>query len=450
MSTATAARTDAELSQAATLVARTIRLPDDVQPDLIAVGGGPGAVLWQREGGGLAGRGEALKISFPDGLDGDGATEPGHRVAAVLNAIVVEDEVGRPGCGPVAIGALPFDRRATASLSVPSVITGRAADGTAWMTTVAPVGSRPAGPAGQTLATLSSLAPSAPPDGFSLLSGRPQAEWCGLVEQAVAAIRAGRLAKVVLAREVLVEANRQLVPVDILRRLHALYPSCMLFAVDGFVGASPELLVSRIGPEIASHPLAGTIPHSGDPKADQRAAAGLLASPKEQQEHRLVVDAVAGVLGTVCDRLDVPVAPSIVSLRNVSHLGTLITGRLTGRATPGTAEPSASSAPSAPSALELVGRLHPTPAVAGTPTADALAYLREEEGFDRGRYAGPVGWMDRNGDGAWAVGIRSAEIRGHRARLFAGVGVVADSEPESELAETQLKLQALLAAVVRP
>jgi menaquinone-specific isochorismate synthase len=438
---------DAELAGAATLIARTVELPHGADVDLLAVGAAPGGVVWQREGAGLAGRGEALRITLPGGLDDTGAV----RVAEVLGAISVEDEVGRPGCGPVAVGALPFDRREPASLVIPAVVAGRAADGTAWLTTIAPAGgarSHMARPElAQALRTLTSLPAMTPPDGFSLVSGRPHAEWCAVVGHAVAAIAAGRFAKVVLAREVLVEANRQLVPADILRRLHALYPSCIVFAADGFLGASPELLVSRVGHEIASHPLAGTIPHSGDPIADERAAAQLLTSPKERQEHRLVVEAVAEVLAPLCEQLDVPEAPSIVSLRNVSHLGTLVRGRLQATSPrAGGARPDQRAL----SVLDLVARLHPTPAVAGTPNDEAVAYLLEVEGFDRGHYAGPVGWMDANGDGAWAVGIRSAEIRGHHARLFAGVGVVADSDPDSELAETQLKLQALLAAVVRP
>jgi menaquinone-specific isochorismate synthase len=440
MTTATPARTGTDatgaepaqtLAQAATLTARTARLPPGFEPDLLAIGGVPGAVVWQHGAAGVAGRGEALRITLHGGLADPGASE---RVAAILGAIAVDDEVGRAGCGPVAIGALPFERSARATLVVPAIMAGRAADGTTWITTVGPATGEWPQPV-EAIEALAVLPDMNPPDSFSLASGRPHAEWCALVGHAVAAIRAGRFDKVVLAREVLVEANRQLIAVDVLRRLHALYPSCIVFAADGFLGASPELLISRTGPEIASHPLAGTIAHSGDPEADGRAAAGLLASAKERHEHRLVVDAVAAALRPVCDRLDVPETPSIVSLRNVSHLGTLLCGHLAGVEA---------------SALDLVAALHPTPAVSGAPNEEALAYLREVEGFDRGRYAGPVGWQDRNGDGAWAVGIRSAELRGHRARLFAGVGVVADSDPAAELAETQLKLQALLAAVVRP
>ncbi len=209
----------------------------------------------------------------------------------------------------------------------------------------------------------------------------------------------------------------------------------MVFSTGTFLGASPELLVSRQGRRVRSHPLAGTVARSGDPTADAALTGRLLDSAKEREEHRLVVDEVAAGLRPVCRALDVPEMPSIVALRNVSHLGTLIEGELEGDEV---------------TALDLVRRLHPTPAVAGTPTAAAVSYLQGVEGFDRGCYAGPVGWMDSRGDGEWAVAVRSAEVHGNTARLFAGVGVVGDSDPAAELAETQLKLQALLAAVVRP
>lgn len=392
------------------LVARTVAV-DPAEVDLLAFAGDDG-VLFEREGFGLAGRGAALRV-------------PAARAAEALASMGGDDEVGRPGTGPVAFGALPFLPGAPGPMVVPAVVVGRARDGTAWRTTVGGAHSpAPAAPARRR-----------PPDDFRLTAARPHDEWLGVIADAVAAIRSGRLRKVVLAREVAVEANRPLLPVDVLGRLRALYPSCMLFSVDGFVGASPELLVSRRGDAVRSQPMAGTIPRSGDPEVDARLASALLASGKDRREHALVVDAVAAALRPHCAALDVPAEPSIVPLRNVSHLGTVLTGRL---------------GADAPSALDLATVLHPTPAVGGTPTAEALAYIAGAEGLDRGRYAGPVGWVDARGDGEWAVGVRSAELDGHRARLFAGVGVVAESVPEVELAETQLKLQALLAAVVRP
>lgn len=398
------------------LVARTTRLSLSDAPDLVALAGEDG-LLFSREGSGFAARGCALRVDW--------------RVAReALASVECDDEVGLPGTGPVTLGALPFDPAGSAELVIPEVLVGVSSDGAAWLTTVGR-GSAPR-------LGLDALAPPAAqpsPDGFSLISGQSHEEWCAMVAAAVDTVRSGRLEKVVLAREVHVETNRPIVRTAVLARLRALYPSCMLFHFDGFLGASPELLVSRRGRAVRSHPLAGTIPHSGDPEVDGRMAAEMLASPKERYEHKVVVDSVAAVLAEVCGSLDVPDVPSIVPLRNVSHLGTRLTGVL-------------ASPP--PDALALVERLHPTPAVAGAPLHDAMAYIASAEPFDRGLYAGAVGWMDSRGDGDWAVGIRSATVSGNRATLVAGVGVVADSVPEAELAETQLKLQALLAAVVRP
>src|SRR5439155_5935719 len=231
-------------------------------------------------------------------------------------------------------GARAFDPRADGTLVVPRIVIGRAGDGTVWATTVG-AGVLP------DLAPEPEPSPSDRPDGFVLRSSRSHRDWCRVVAEAVAAIRGGAMAKVVLAREVVVAANRPIQPADVLGRLRALYPSCTVFSAEGFLGASPETLVERTGDRVRAHPLAGTIPRSGDPAADERMAAALLASDKERHEHRLVVEQVAALLGQWCAELDVPDVPSIVPLRNVSHLGTVLTGRLP------------APAPSAPSALEL-------------------------------------------------------------------------------------------------
>ena len=281
-------------------------------------------------------------------------------------------------------------------------------------------------------------APTPPPDEFRLTSARPHQDFLDRVRAALAEIAAGSLDKLVLAREVTVHANRPFRQADLVGRLRALHPSCTTFAIDGFIGATPELLVARRGGQITSVPLAGTAARSGDPDSDRKAEAALLSSAKERAEHRVVVDAITSALAPVVERLEVPEGPVIRELRNVSHLGTSITGAL------------ASRDGRYPSALELVGLLHPTPAVAGTPVDLALDYLAKLEELDRDRYAGPVGWVDARGDGEWYLGIRSAIVEGSHARLFAGVGIVPDSDPAAELAETQLKLQAFLAAAVRP
>jgi menaquinone-specific isochorismate synthase len=455
---------------AARLAATTARLAgqgtgiDAAHVDLLAAAGSDG-VLWQHEGFGLAGRGVALRIELPRGLRDAAAVA---EVAGSLAAIQRSDDVAGPGTGAVALGALPFVRDAPGVLVVPRVVIGRR-DGEAWITTIAgPGDGSSAGRLADRMATdaLSGWADPRPaPSQFTLTSVMDHDAWGRLVAGAVARIDDGALGKVVLARQIAVTANRPFVTYDVLSRLLALYPTCMVFRVDGFLGASPELLIERRGAHVASHPLAGTIGRSGDLATDEALIARLLASPKERREHAYVIEGLRRTLGPVCDSLDVPGKPTVLELRNVSHLATRLTGVLSAvpdvptgpggrRGDPGHAGPSAGERAHpglrVPTALQLVARVHPTPAVGGTPTDEAVAYIGEVEGFDRGRYAGPVGWMDARGDGSWAIGLRSAHVDGDHASIYAGVGVVAGSRPEAELEETQLKLQALLAALVRP
>jgi menaquinone-specific isochorismate synthase len=402
-------------------------------PDLIALGAGPGGVLWASEDVSLAGQGVALRLAY--------RAESAPEISRALETIEVRDELAIPGSGPVAFGALPFDPHLPGELIVPRRVVGRRGD--QWWETV--IGPRHAGGDDDESRSWAGDLPAAPgragklsPDQFSLTPSMPHAEWMQVVAETVERIRGGELAKVVLARRVDVVANRPFVVPEVVARLAALYPACMIFHVDGFIGASPELLVRREGARFASHPLAGTVARSGDRPADEALVAGLLASTKDRWEHRIVIDHLAQVLASWCETLDVPDSPAVLGLRNVSHLATRVEGRLARR--DGTL----------PSALDLVAAIHPTAAVGGYPTGDALSYLEKVEGFDRGRYAGPVGWVDARGDGAWALGIRSACLDGAEASMYAGVGVVSESDPAAELAETQLKLQALLAALVRP
>lgn len=404
------------------LIATTIELTDP--PDLLAVAGDRG-LLFRTEHGGVAGTGEAARIDLPDGLSDPEA------VAAVTRFLAAIPTEGS-GPGPVAIGALPFDPVAPGHLTVPSRTVVRRGD-SAWLTTVGPPGGRPdqaalSDPDGE-------LNPQ-PPDEFRLTPTMTHAQWKDVIAAAVEVLDRGEMDKVVLARRIDIEANRPFVVSDVLERLSSLYPSCMLYSIEGFVGASPELLMSRTGDLIESNPLAGTVARSGDVHGDEVLVGRLMNSSKIRHEHRVVVDAIAAALEPLCSSIDVPREPSVLGLRNVSHLATHITGRL---------------APDHPlSALELAARIHPTPAVGGLPVTEAIGYLEKVEGFERGHYAGPVGWIDGRGDGCFAVGIRGAEVSGATAHLFAGNGIVSGSDPAEELAETQLKLQALLAALVRP
>ena len=396
-----------------TLVARTRRLDHDV--DLLTVAGADG-VLVARDGVGLAGRGTVLEIDVTD----VGAAQ------AELAAITVDDEVGGPGTGPVAFGAWPFLPGPGRRLRVPEVIVGRDDRGSRWVTTVGDVDPTP---------VLRDQEPAPVlPERVTVQATQAADDWCAAVVAGRDAVRAGELRKVVLARQLVVESDRPFDRRGVLRRLAAAFPGCVLAAVDGFVCASPETLVSRHDDVVRSHPLAGTAPRGGDPTADARLAAGLLASAKDRAEHQVTIDFVHQTLLPWCSFLDEEAEPSVVGVANVQHLGTMVEGQLS--------DP-------VPSVLEMVEALHPTPAVGGDPRDAAFALIARLETGDRGRYAGPVGWVDGAGNGSWAVGIRSAELTGTTATLWAGVGIVADSDPVAELEETRAKLQAMLGTLVR-
>ncbi|HEX6476377.1 MAG TPA: isochorismate synthase, partial [Acidimicrobiales bacterium] len=332
--------------------------------------------------------------------------------------------------------ALPFSGSLEGQLIVPELLVRREPDGTTSLTITCldPDLDSAVGVA-RWEEERSRVSDSARPMEYVVRSVTDVRRWTAQVADAARAVSAGRLAKVVLARAVAVTANRTIPVADVVRRLGVAYPSCMVFAANGFVGASPELLVAREDERVWSQPLAGTAPRRGTPGSDLDAESSLMSSAKERQEHQLVVDAVERTLARFCRVIDVPDVPSLVPVGVVAHLGTAIEGRLID---------------TCPSALELALALHPTPAVAGTPTEAALAHIAAVEGLDRGRYAGPVGWVDAAGDGEWAVGIRSAELTGRTARLLAGAGIVAESVAKAELAETELKLQPMLNAIVRP
>jgi menaquinone-specific isochorismate synthase len=403
------------------LVARTRRIDATDRTELLALAGSDG-ILFARDDHGFAGRGVALRCSTTE-------------VAQVLRAIDADDEVDAPGSGPVAFGALPFLPDAPGELIVPS-LTLCASDHGTWVTTVGPAGG--ADPAKQLRAALADSGRPAPADGpssFEVTSVRPPSEWEAAVAEATSRIRAGRLDKVVLAREVSVTADADISIATVLVRLAQHYPGCFLYLVDGFCGASPELLVSRAGDVVRAQPMAGTKPRRGIPEVDAAMAAELLASATYRHEHQVTIDEVRDTLMGFSSYVDFEPEPSVVALANVVHLATNVEGRL--------------SHPAA-SVLELVAALHPTPAVCGRPREAALAVIAELEGIDRGRYAGTVGWVDAHGNGAWAVSIRGAEIDGRAARVIAGNGMVGDSDPSTELIETRAKLQAMLSAIVRP
>ena len=387
-------------------------------PDLNDVACGHG-YLFVRDGVGVAGRGVARRVETSD---------------AVAALAAIEHDSTVEGVTPLALGSVPFTPGFRGELIIPQVTVGKRDDGIHWVTWVDDVDPTAA------LAPVSEPVPVAA--NYTIGNSRSTAPhstevYLDAVTAARDAVRAGALTKAVIARPITVTAD---VPMDIhavLQRLKASFGSSYRYSIDGFVGASPELLVEVAGTTVRSHPLAGTTRRTGDVDNDRALAAELQASAKNQIEHRIVIDVVHDTLLPWASYLDWEPEPSIVSVANVQHLGTRMEGMLS---QPG------------PSVIELVQALSPTPALGGHPRAAALDLISKVEGFERGRYGGAVGWVDAAGNGTWAVAIRCAEFSADRmsARLVAGGGIVADSEPLAELAETQAKFQAMLSAIVRP
>lgn len=361
----------------------------------------PGATLFASPRTVLAGRG--VKALLPDCAPQRVATE----------AIAMLRECGAPG--DVIMGALPFDSAAPARLFVPDQVTVGVA------------------------AAMDMPPPAHHRRPRSVLAQPTPDTYRANVERALACIRATGLEKVVLSRSL--SLNVQVDLAGLLQRLAARNPRGYTFAIDladapaprrTLIGASPELLLSRRGGELVSHPLAGSIPRSADAQEDKRRAAALLDSAKDLHEHALVVDAVAAALRPYSRQVWVPPRPSLLSTPTMWHLGTEVRAQL---------------ADTCCSSLELALALHPTPAVCGHPAQQARDFIGEVEGFDRGYFAGLVGWCDASGDGEWAVTLRCADVGEHDATLYAGAGIVAGSVPDDELLETSGKLRTMLAAM---
>lgn len=372
-----------------------------------------------RRGDGIIGIGETLRLTF-SGIDRLRDAAAAWRATAAAAEVV--DPVRRPGTGLIAVGAFAFADRSSAPsvLIVPELIVGRH-DGVSWVTRVTMVGAEPA----------AARVPSAVPIGE-----RPRAtlaaaslsreQFTAVVGRAVEAIRTGRVEKVVIARDATAS-----IPPDADRRalLHELadrYPDCVTFAVDGLIGASPETLVSVHAGEASARVLAGSTARGASSADDAAAAAQLATSPKDLDEHAFAVHSVLDALRPHVRAVTASELPFTLKLPNLWHLATDVEMQL-----------AASS-----SALDIVAALHPTAAVAGAPTDAALALIAELEPFDRGRYAGPVGWIDHDGDGEWVIALRCARIDDDGLlTAYAGAGIVADSDPDSELAETRMKFR---------
>jgi menaquinone-specific isochorismate synthase len=373
------------------LVVRTVRLDLDAATALVHLLPTDGPVTWLRRGQGLVGWGRAA------GIRTRGATrfaDAGKWWSETTARAVVRDEINEPGSGLVCFGSFAFaDEPGDSLLVVPEIIVGRRGT-TTWLTTVSPAGTDQAGQG----SAIAEADDPTPPADVAFTDGALDGErWMTVVADAVARINAGDLEKVVLARDLIATADA---PIDVrwpLRRLTEMYPMCWTFHVDGLFGATPEMLVRRERGLVTSRVLAGTIRRTGDDERDLALAATLARSSKDLED----------VAGVVHDAATV-------------------------------------------SSLQLAEALHPSAAVGGTPTPVATALIARIEGMDRGRYAGPVGWMDSSGDGEWGIALRSASVEDRTVRLFAGCGIVADSDPEAELAESQAKFVPVRDALSAP
>jgi menaquinone-specific isochorismate synthase len=412
----------------------------DPVEDLLAFADPRSPLAWLRRGDGIVGIGRPVTWydTTEPWVDRDSVEPPAAAWRAICAASEIDDPVGVHGTGLVAFGTLPFDARSQASgrLIVPQAVIGRR-EGRAWLTTIRSPGSDspapeiapvPYGPYWS-----ATLGPGAlDPEGYQ-----------AAVRAALDAIAAGEVGKVVLARDLVgtVPASADLR--RLVRALATGYLDTWTFAVDGMIGASPETLVTVSGGEVTARVLAGTIPRGADNDDDAAASFRLAHSGKDLDEHQYAVQSVLDALAPHVSSVRADDEPFSLELPNLWHLATDVAGEIADHA----------------SALDLVAALHPTAAVAGTPTDAALEVIRRIEPFDRRRYAGPVGWVDAHGDGEWAIALRCAQIGADPARGFAafsdtipvvahaGAGIVAGSDPETELLETRVKFRPIVDAL---
>jgi isochorismate synthase len=393
----------------------------------------------------LAGSEGRLFVNGHRGIVGLGASLTFPIDRAVIELSTIEhidlrspDARHGPGSGPIGLGTIDFLPAAPATVTVPTVTIADDGHGNRRVIVMDDSEAELRDVIDNALnQVVVHSAPSATSGTYRVEPMLDVDHYLAAVSAARDAVRAGHLDKAVIARPVSVIANRPMNVHAIARRLESSFGSTYRFSRDGFIGASPELLVEVDGDTVRSRPLAGTTRTTGDPDLDAELAAALMASEKNRIEHGAAIEMVRETLLPHCSYLDWTPEPSIVKVANVQHLGSMAEGMLS--------EPAAS-------VVELLRALQPTPAVGGHPRDVALELIATHEGFERGRYGGAVGWVDGHGNGTWAVSLRCAEFSPDRltARLVAGGGIVADSDPVAELAETQAKLQAMLGAIIRP
>lgn len=406
---------------------RVVTREIDALEDVLSYTSPDHPTYWNRRGDVMAALGETARVVGEGGAADERFARWWRAVAADAE---IDDPVGLRGTGLIAFGAFAFDpQSATRSiLSVPSLVVGRR-DGRSWVTRISLAGE-----------AVTDAMPERTEYGpyWSATLGPGALDPAGYqdaVRGGLAAIGSGEVSKVVLARDLAGSLPRGSDLRRLARALATGYPDCWTFAVDGLIGASPETLVTVSGGTVTARVLAGTIPRGADADADTEASLALVTSAKDQDEHLYAVQSVLAALRPHTSVLAASEQPFALRLPNVFHLATDVEGQLSGGA----------------SALDLLAVLHPTAAVAGTPTDAALAVIRRLEPFDRGRYAGPVGWVGANGDGEWAIALRCAQFDADgdtvALRAHAGAGIVAGSDPETELLETRVKFRPIVDAL---
>ena len=344
-----------------------------------------------------------------------------------LSQLEIKNNVHGVGTGPILFASFAFSEEEPSLITIPQIVVVQK-NGKSWITWIGN---------GQPELSKRIIKQS----GLELTwneGALSDSEWSQAVEESVSRIKAGDLEKVVLARDLIAVANREIDPAALIQSLETEYPSTWLFLVDNLIGATPELLVRLSKSLVTSRVLAGTIRRTGDEERDFALAGSLAKSSKDLEEHEYAVRSVAEALEPFASSTNVPESPFVLHLPNVMHLATDVTGVINDTA-------------SKVDIFKLIAALHPSAAVCGTPTEKAMDLITELESMNRGRYAGPVGWIDAHGDGEMGIALRCGQISPDRRsiRVFAGCGIVAGSSAEQELAESQAKLLPIRSALTR-
>ncbi|MFM9151492.1 MAG: isochorismate synthase MenF [Candidatus Planktophila sp.] len=380
-----------------------------------------GGLSWVRGGQGIVGWGQYAKTTVRGPHRFRDARQWWQDQLATFNVV---NTLNISGTGPILFTSFSFDENEESILVIPEIVVGTRA-GISWMTWI--------GDKAQPY--LPKKAPDLTQAEFFWADGSlTPNEWMSRVATAIGEIEIGELEKVVLARDLIAVADKEIDIRPILNNLSEQYPSTWVFSVDNLIGATPELLLRLTRGMVTSRVLAGTISKTGDDEKDLALAASLARSSKDLEEHEYAVRSVADALEPFCTSTNVPESPFVLHLANVMHLATDVTGALI-------------ESKVDVDAFSLLSRLHPSAAVCGTPTHLAFKLITSIEGMNRGRYAGPVGWIDAHGDGELGIALRCGIIDGTSIRIFAGCGVVSGSDPAKELNESNAKFTPMRSAL---